>query len=50
MGNVQDEILEYLAERKWDILWPADLAKSISIESAELLEHFSGLIPALTSC
>lgn len=26
--------------RNWDNLPPADLAKSISIESAELLEHF----------
>jgi dCTP diphosphatase len=33
-------IKEYLLERGWDNLRPADVAKSISIEAAELLELF----------
>lgn len=40
MTAVQQEILEYLEERDWASLYPGDLAKSISIEAAELLEHF----------
>ena len=39
-NNVQEKILAYLLERGWDKLPVEDLAKSISIESAELLEHF----------
>lgn len=37
---MQKTILEYLKERDWDNLHPADLAKSISIESSELLELY----------
>lgn len=40
MKNLEKNIYEYLKERGWDNLKPSDLAKSISIESAELLELF----------
>lgn len=40
MKKLEQEIKTYLTERGWDNLKPADLAKSISIESAELLELF----------
>jgi NTP pyrophosphatase (non-canonical NTP hydrolase) len=40
MKNIQQQIKQYLEERNWDKLRPADLAKSIMIEGAELLEHF----------
>ena len=40
MKKLEQEIKTYLIERGWDNLKPADLAKSISIESAELLELF----------
>ncbi len=40
MIKAQTEIRTYLKERNWDKLKPVDLAKSISIESAELLEIF----------
>ena len=40
MKKLQNTISEYLAERKWSNLHPADLAKSVSIESSELLELF----------
>jgi len=40
MKEYEDYIREYLKERKWDNLRPADVAKSISIEAAELLELF----------
>lgn len=40
MKKYEDAIREYLTERGWDDLRPGDLAKSISIESAELLELF----------
>lgn len=40
MKEYEDAIREYLVERKWDQLRPSDLAKSISIEAAELLELF----------
>ena len=40
MKKYEDSIREYLVERDWDELRPADLAKSISIEAAELLELF----------
>jgi len=38
--NVESKISKYLKERGWDDLRPSDLAKSIIIESAELLELF----------
>lgn len=40
MKKYEKEIRKYLEERGWDNLRPADIAKSISIESAELLELF----------
>jgi NTP pyrophosphatase (non-canonical NTP hydrolase) len=40
MKNIESEIYKYLVERGWDKLRPSDLAKSICIEAAELLEIF----------
>lgn len=40
MKEVTEFLRGYLAERNWLDLRPSDLAKSISIESAELLELF----------
>jgi NTP pyrophosphatase (non-canonical NTP hydrolase) len=40
MQELEQEILEYLRERGWDDLRPSDVAKSIVIEGAELLEIF----------
>ncbi|MFA7169729.1 MAG: nucleotide pyrophosphohydrolase [Candidatus Paceibacterota bacterium] len=40
MKNIEIEIKKYLDDRGWDKLRPSDLAKSISIEAAELLELF----------
>jgi NTP pyrophosphatase (non-canonical NTP hydrolase) len=40
MKNLEKIALKFLKERNWDKLRPSDLAKSISIESAELLELF----------
>lgn len=40
MLQIQNIIKKFMKARSWDKLPPADLAKSISIESAELLEHF----------
>ena len=40
MKELEDEVRHYLEERKWHKLRPSDLAKSISIEAAELLELF----------
>lgn len=40
MKNIEAEIYKFLAERGWNKLRPSDLAKSICIEAAELLEIF----------
>ncbi|KKT00353.1 MAG: hypothetical protein UW07_C0036G0009 [Candidatus Nomurabacteria bacterium GW2011_GWF2_43_8] len=40
MKKYEKHVKKYLEERDWDKLRPADLAKSISIEAAELLELF----------
>lgn len=40
MKDHEKQIKEYLEERGWTDLRPADIAKSISIEAAELLELF----------
>lgn len=40
MKRYENEIRKYLKERDWNNLRPVDLAKSISIESSELLEIF----------
>ncbi|MFS8159749.1 MAG: MazG-like family protein [Candidatus Roizmanbacteria bacterium] len=47
MKSVEEKIRKYLTERGWDNLRPADLAKSISIEAAELLELFQWDNPSL---
>ena len=48
MKKYEKAIKDYLVERSWDNLRPADLAKSISIESAELLELFQWTNQSLT--
>jgi NTP pyrophosphatase (non-canonical NTP hydrolase) len=40
MKKLQEKIKEFSKERNWDALHPSDLVKSISIESAELLELY----------
>ncbi|MFZ1074999.1 MAG: MazG-like family protein [Minisyncoccia bacterium] len=40
MKEYENKIREFLHERKWDNLRPADVAKSIAIEAGELLELF----------
>jgi len=40
MKDLEKDIYKYLREREWHKLRPADLAKSIMIEGAELLELF----------
>lgn len=40
MKLLEQKIAKHLKARKWDNLRPADLAKSIMIEGAELLELF----------
>lgn len=40
MKNFEGKIKEYLEERGWENIRPGDVAKSIMIEGAELLENF----------
>ena len=40
MKEVDKKVFKYLKDRGWDNLRPSDLAKSIMIEGAELLELF----------
>src|SRR5436190_1823803 len=40
MKDLKKKVKQYLVERGWEGLHPEDIAKSISIESAELLEIF----------
>jgi len=47
MKKVEKEIKKHLKERGWDKLRPGDLAKSVSIESGELLEIFQWHNPTL---
>ncbi len=47
MKKLTRDILDYLKERKWNDLAPGDIAKSISIEAAELLEIFQWSSPSL---
>jgi NTP pyrophosphatase (non-canonical NTP hydrolase) len=47
MKKYEKHIEKYLEERDWDNLRPGDLAKSISIEAAELLELFQWTNPSL---
>ena len=49
MKELQNDIRTYLKERNWDQLRPGDVVKSISIEAAELLEHFQWENPELES-
>lgn len=48
MKKLEADIKEYLRERLWNNLRPGDLAKSISIEAAELLEIFQWSNPELS--
>jgi len=47
MKETEKKVKKYLQERGWDNLRPGDLAKSISIESGELLELFQWYNPSL---
>lgn len=47
MKDLETKILKHLQARKWDTLRPGDLAKSIMIEGAELLEVFQWENPEL---
>ena len=47
MKKVEKEIKKFLKDRGWDKLRPGDLAKSVSIESGELLEIFQWSNPEL---
>lgn len=47
MKQMEQDILEHLTERSWHRLRPGDVAKSVSIEAAELLEVFQWDNPAL---
>ncbi len=47
MTPLQDEIWAYLAERSWTNQAPDQLAKSVSLEAAELLEHFQWSSPSV---
>ncbi len=40
MGKIESEITSFLKARNWDKPLPGDIAKSICIEAAELLELF----------
>jgi NTP pyrophosphatase (non-canonical NTP hydrolase) len=40
MDAFEQELEKYLKERDWDNPYPADLAKSVAIETGELLELF----------
>lgn len=50
MKDLEKSIQKILVERGWTDLRPGDIAKSISIESAELLEHFQWSNPGLAEC
>lgn len=45
--KVIQEVRKFMEERGWFDADPADLAKSISIEAAELLEHFQWSNPSV---
>lgn len=47
MKTLERKIRKYLEERGWDQLRPGDMAKSIMIEGAELLELFQWENPEL---
>jgi len=47
MIDLELRVKKFLAARGWDRLRPGDVAKSIVIEAAELLEHFNWENPTL---
>ena len=47
MKDLEHEIKTYLEERQWHKLRPGDVAKSVAIESGELLEIFQWDNPEL---
>lgn len=47
MIDIEQRIRSFLTDRGWDMLRPGDLAKSIAIESGELLEIFQWDNPSL---
>ncbi len=47
MTDLERRVKKFLVQRGWDELRPGDVAKSISIEAAELLEHFNWENPTL---
>lgn len=47
MKDLERRVKKFLVDRGWDHLRPGDVAKSISIEAAELLEHFNWENPTL---
>ena len=49
MKALEAKILKHLQARKWDNLRPGDIAKSIMIEGAELLEVFQWENPELAT-
>jgi dCTP diphosphatase len=46
MKDIELKVKKYLESRGWDKALPGDMAKSISIEAAELLEHFQWRNPS----
>lgn len=48
MQDIQQKIKKYLIDRNWADLPPADFAKSVSIEAAELLEIFQWDNPTIS--
>lgn len=48
MKKMEQKIKKFLRDRAWDNLRPGDLAKSVAIESGELLEIFQWDNPPLS--
>lgn len=48
MTELEQRVKKFLQQRGWDQLRPGDVAKSIAIEAAELLEHFQWINPSVT--
>lgn len=49
MKNLEKKVFKFLKDRSWHQLKPVDIAKSIAIESSELLEHFQWTNDSLES-
>ncbi len=47
MKDLEAKVIKHLRDRAWDTVKPGDLAKSIMIEGAELLEKFQWENPSL---